>query len=230
MLDVLNIWKQEAGTEVMSPFQEEVIRHVMRRRDAVVVMPRGEARALCFQVPAMLMKGLVVVISPRCRERMVNRKLLYVRPNRLSRALAWLQGREVGLFVVDEAQCMGEWRKDYVRDYARLGQLRWLFPGVPIVAMTGESGDMMRIYLSSQLWLRGWAVFEDASGRGESYMARQKRLHKNAYAKWSREDDRTLLAMYEAGGTVKAIASFFGRNEGAIRSRMKKLTERTLSL
>lgn len=226
MLDVLNIWKQEAGAEVMSPFQEEVIRHVMRRRDAVVVMPRGEDRALCFQVPAMLMKGLVVVISPRCRERMVNRKLFYVRPKRLGRALEWLQGREVGLFVVDEAQCMGEWRKDYVREYAGLGCLRRLFPGVPIVAMTAEPGNMMRNFLSSQLWLRGWAVFEDISGEGESHMARQKRLHKNAYAKWSREDDRTLLAMYEAGGTMKVLATFFSRNEGAIRSRLNKLKNR----
>lgn len=164
MLDVLNIWKQEAGAEVMSPFQEEVIRHVMRRRDAVVVMPRGEDRALCFQVPAMLMKGLVVVISPRCRERMVNRKVLYVRPNRLGRALEWLHAREVGLFVVDEAQCMGAWRKDYVRAYAGLGCLRRLFPSVPIVALTEVSGDAMRVFLSSQLWLRGWAVFEEKRG------------------------------------------------------------------
>lgn len=151
--------------EMMSPFQEEVIRHVMRGRDALVVMPRGPERELCFQVPAMLLRGLVVVFSPWCRQRMVNRKLLYVRPERLTRALEWLQGREVGLFVVDEAQCMGAWRRDYVRDYARLWQLRWLFPGVPILAMTEESDDMMRVFLSSQLWLRGWTVFEEGIER-----------------------------------------------------------------
>lgn len=52
----------------------------------------------------------------------------------------------------------------------------------------------------------------------------------NIWKQEAGEDDRTLLAMYKAGGSVKAIAVFFGRNEGAIRSRMKIIMERTLSL
>ena len=34
-----------------------------------------------------LMNGLVLVVSPRCRERMVDRKVLYIRPERLTKAL-----------------------------------------------------------------------------------------------------------------------------------------------
>ena len=44
MLDVLNIWKREYGPGAMTPVQEEVIRHIMRGRDALVVMPRGKDR------------------------------------------------------------------------------------------------------------------------------------------------------------------------------------------
>lgn len=172
MLDVLSIWKQEAGEDVMSAFQEEVIRHVMRRKDALVVMPGGEDRELCYQVPAMLMRGLVLVISPRCRERMVNGKLFYIRAERLQRAMEWLRDRDVGLFVVDEAQCMGEWRRDYVRAYADLGQLRRLFPDVPILALTAVSDNVMRNYLISQLWLRDGAVFEEVNGEKIYYYER----------------------------------------------------------
>ena len=230
MLDVLNIWKRDWGPEMMSPFQEEVIRHIMRGRDALVVMPRGEDRDLCFQVPAMLMNGWKVVISPRFRERMEG-QTLYVRPERLSRALEWLNGRDLGLFVVDEAQCMEPWREDYRRAYDGLGEVRRRYPWVPFVAFTGARDQWTRDYVFSQLWLKGWACFkapdssqEDPVLAPEHYMARQKRLHRNAYAKWSPEDDRVLLERYKAGISVKELAVLFARNEGAIRSRLKKMT------
>lgn len=136
MPDVLDIWKQDWGAEMTSALQEEVIRHVMRRRDALVV-------------------------SPRCRERMVDRKVLYIRPERLTKALKWLHGREVGLFVVDEAQCLCSWRQDYERSYESLGLLRRKFPWAPIPALTDVSDDLTQNYLFSQLWLPGWAVFEE---------------------------------------------------------------------
>lgn len=227
MLDVLDIWKREYGPDAMTPVQEEVIRHILRGRDALVVMPAGEDRSLCFQVPVLLMSGWKVVISSRFRERKEGRTL-YVRPERVPRALGWLRGRPVSLFVVDDAQRMGTWRKDYRTAYGNLGMLRRWFPGVPIAAFSSDAGDVMRHFLFSQLWLRGWAVFEDASGTGEHYMARQRRLHKNAYAKWSPEDDRTLLMMYRTGSTVQALAAAFARNEGAIRSRLRKLETNNL--
>ena len=61
MLDVLDIWKREYGPDAMTPVQEEVIRHILRGRDALVVMPAGEDRSLCFQVPVLLMSGWKVL-------------------------------------------------------------------------------------------------------------------------------------------------------------------------
>lgn len=45
----------------------------------------------------------------------------------------------------------------------------------------------------------------------------------NAYAKWSSEDDELLGASFFSGVTIKELASIFGRKQGAIRSRLKKL-------
>ncbi len=58
----------------------------------------------------------------------------------------------------------------------------------------------------------------------QSYMERQKLLHTNAYAKWTPEDDSELLKLSGKGLSIKELTKIFERNEGAIRSRIKKLT------
>jgi hypothetical protein len=56
-----------------------------------------------------------------------------------------------------------------------------------------------------------------------SYIDWQKQLHPNAYAKWSQEDDSLLMEMHRQGASLHAIMTRFQRNEGSIRSRLKKL-------
>ena len=57
-----------------------------------------------------------------------------------------------------------------------------------------------------------------------SYMERQKLLYTNAYAKWTPEEDLELLKLSNKGLSIKELTKIFERNEGAIRSRIKKLT------
>ena len=56
-----------------------------------------------------------------------------------------------------------------------------------------------------------------------SYMEQQKRLHTNAYAKWTSEDDEYLKVLYKKGTSIQKLTQVFGRNEGAIYSRISKL-------
>ena len=59
---------------------------------------------------------------------------------------------------------------------------------------------------------------------GLSYMEQQKLLYSNAYAKWTPEEDSEILKLSGRGLSIKELTKIFERNEGAIRSRIKKLT------
>lgn len=56
-----------------------------------------------------------------------------------------------------------------------------------------------------------------------SHMDRQKQLYEKAYAPWTNEDDEKLLRLYQAGATIADLSAVFKRNNGAIRSRLRKI-------
>lgn len=66
-------------------------------------------------------------------------------------------------------------------------------------------------------------IEESNSDKELSYMDKQKRLHANAYAPWSDEEESTLSFLYRQGKTVKELAIIMQRNEDSIRSRLRKL-------
>jgi RecQ family ATP-dependent DNA helicase len=52
------------GLPAFRPPQHQVIEHVLSGRSALVVMPTGGGKSLCYQLPALLQEGLTLVVSP----------------------------------------------------------------------------------------------------------------------------------------------------------------------
>ena len=59
-----DLLQKHFGYRDFRPLQQEVIDHVLAGRDAVVLMPTGGGKSLCYQVPALALDGLTLVISP----------------------------------------------------------------------------------------------------------------------------------------------------------------------
>ena len=64
MLTPESILKSTFGYDTFKPLQREIINNVMARRDTLVIMPTGGGKSLTYQVPALMFKGLTVVVSP----------------------------------------------------------------------------------------------------------------------------------------------------------------------
>jgi len=81
--------------------------------------------------------------------------LLYVAPERLmsDEFVERLRDIPIALFAIDEAHCISQWGHDFRPEYSKLGRLRGLFPGIPLVALTATAEPHTRRDILQRLHL-----------------------------------------------------------------------------
>ncbi|MFG1892844.1 DNA helicase RecQ [Micromonospora zamorensis] len=62
--DALPVLRRVFGYDAFRGFQQDVIDHVVAGGDALVLMPTGGGKSLCYQIPALVREGVAVVVSP----------------------------------------------------------------------------------------------------------------------------------------------------------------------
>lgn len=62
--DIFSSLKKYFGFETFKGEQKEIVKSVLNRQNTFVIMPTGGGKSLCYQLPAMMMEGTAIIISP----------------------------------------------------------------------------------------------------------------------------------------------------------------------
>ena len=63
-VNALQTLKTYFGYDTFREGQESIVESILEHRDVLAIMPTGAGKSICYQIPALMLKGITIVISP----------------------------------------------------------------------------------------------------------------------------------------------------------------------
>ena len=80
--NAISVLEKHWGYQTFRSPQDDIIDEVLNGKDVFAVLPTGAGKSICFQVPAIIVKGVTIVISPLIS--LMNDQVEQIRKNQVS--------------------------------------------------------------------------------------------------------------------------------------------------